>query len=68
MKAENYLQETHQINGVSVTITTYRIGEYHHCHIQNQDPGATIARAKGKTLDEAKLAALKKAQNRLQSR
>lgn len=63
--AENYQSQKQQINGVAVTVTTYKIGETFHCHIENVDPGATIARASGQTLAEALEIATQKAGSRL---
>ena len=65
MKAENYQDESIVINGTPVTIVTYKIGEEYYCHISNADPGATIARSSGSTLEEARDKALRKANDRL---
>ena len=46
-------------------MTTYQIGDNHFCHVANLDPGATIARGKGPSLEEARKAALEKAARRL---
>ncbi len=55
-----------QVNGVDLKITTYQIGERFYCHIENKDPGATIARAEGTRREEARQLALAKIQKRLQ--
>jgi hypothetical protein len=54
MNTEHYQDELKEINGFLVHITTYKIGDEYFCHITNADPGATIARAAGKTEDEAR--------------
>lgn len=63
--AQDYTRELHQVNGHDVNVTTYRIGDIYHCHIDNRDPGATIARSRGKNLNEVKRIALEKAMSRL---
>ena len=67
VKAENYNSETRQIEGTTVKVTTYKIGERYFCHIANIDPGATIARSEGGSLEEALGVALEKATARLQA-
>jgi hypothetical protein len=57
-----------KINGFLVRLTSYRIGEIFHCHIDNIDPGATISRGSGQTLEHATSEAMEKAQNRLVSK
>lgn len=64
-KAENYQTEEKNVNGVDLKITTYQIGERFYCHIENKDPGATIARAEGSGREEATQLALSKAQKRV---
>jgi hypothetical protein len=63
--AEGYQQEASVVNGVPVRIVTYQIGDRFFCHIENKEPGATIARADGATRDEARQQALAKATGRL---
>lgn len=65
MKAEQYQDELKEINGFLVHITTYKIGDEYYCHITNADPGATIARADGKTVEEARQNAMQKVIGRL---
>ena len=65
MKAEQYQDELKEVNGFLVHITTYKIGDEYYCHITNADPGATIARAGGKTVEEARQNAMQKAIGRL---
>jgi hypothetical protein len=66
MKAEQYQDELKQVNGITVRITTYHIGDDYYCHITNADPGATIARAGGKSAEEARQKALQKVMERLE--
>ena len=63
--ATNYQVEKTEIQGVKVSITTYQIGEKFLCHIENENPGATIARAEGKNQEEAKQLAIEKVTRRL---
>jgi hypothetical protein len=67
LRAENFQQEDRDINGAPVRIVTYQIGERFFCHIENKDPGATIARGEGSTRDEARQQALAKVSVRLKS-
>jgi hypothetical protein len=46
-------------------VNSYKIGDRFYCHVENTDPGATIARAEGSTKDEAIRIALSKAGLRL---
>lgn len=65
MKAEQYQDELKEVNGISIRIVTYKIGDEYFCHISNADPGATIARAAGSTVEEARQKAMQKANERL---
>ena len=65
IKTQNYQTENHRIGTVTVKVTSYQIGKNHFCHVANLDPGATISRGKGSTLQEARQAALEKATRRL---
>lgn len=65
MKTENYVLESRQINGVNIDIQSYSIGGRFFCHISNTDPGATIARGRGATREEAIEEALTKTRSRL---
>lgn len=65
MKAESYHQEKQEINGIPVEVVTYQIGSTWYCHVNNVDPGATIARASGSSRIQARDEAIKKVQKRL---
>ncbi len=67
MKAEEYAVEKQWLGTIPVRLTIYRIGSRFHCHIENADPGATIARAEGATRVEATTVALSKAVERLKA-
>ena len=65
MKPEEHTRRQVELAGWPVTIETYRLGEVYHCTIANVDPGARLARADGKTKEEAESAALAKAEKYL---
>ena len=67
MKTENYTEESQEINGIAVRVTTYQIGDDHYCHIYNVDPGAAIARATAATREKAVEEAMAKATQRIGS-
>ena len=67
MKAEQYQEELKEVNGISIRIVTYKIGDDFFCHIANADPGATIARTAGATVEEARQKALQKVMERLET-
>ncbi len=66
MKAEEFKTEKQILNGIDLELSTYKIGDEYYCHVSNLNPGATIARAEGKTRDEAVNIALDKVKQRLQ--
>jgi len=53
LKAEEHKREEVELGGWPAGVTTYRIGDMWICKIDNVSPGATVARARGKTRDEA---------------
>ncbi|MEC7922868.1 MAG: hypothetical protein VX675_03800 [Planctomycetota bacterium] len=65
MRSEDYQRRNDTLAGWPVKIASYRIGETHYCHIDNVSPGATIARAKAASLEEAEKEAIEKATERL---
>jgi len=68
MRADDYRVVKQELAGLQVNVTSYKIGDSYHCHIDNIDPGATIARTEGLTREEAELAALARALERLKAR
>ena len=65
MKAEEFTERKHTIDGWAVNIVTYRIGDRWYCTIDNVDPGARFARADAATLEEVERVAREKAQKYL---
>ena len=65
LKTEKYAIENREISGVAVRISSYQIGDRFYCHVENVDPGATIARADGAVREDAVQLAVAKATERL---
>lgn len=65
MTTEQFQEEYSEVNGTKVRITTYKIGNEFHCHVANADPGATIARTKAVSKEEAVTEAIRKASERI---
>ena len=65
LRTEKYAVENREISGVSVCVSSYQIGDRFYCHVENLDPGATIARADGAVREEAVQLAIAKATDRL---
>ncbi len=63
----DFREEHTTLETVPVSVMTYRIGDVWYCHVSNADPGATIARAKGATSDEARSKAVARAGRALQA-
>jgi hypothetical protein len=65
LRAEDYQTETRELSGVPVRVVSYKIGDHYYCHVENCDPGATIARADGNSRENAVHLAVSKADGRL---
>jgi hypothetical protein len=65
---DEYRVERKELAGLQVNVTSYKMGDLYHCHIDNVEPGATITRSEGSTREEAELAALARALERLKSK
>ena len=65
MQAEEYHKDLQEIFGLQVSITSYKMGNQYHCHVDNIDPGATIARTEAESKEAAIAEALAKAHERL---
>ena len=68
LKADDFNVNTREISGLTVNITSYKIGKRYYCHIDNVDPGATIVRMDGESKDEVIQTALERAMRRLTSK
>ena len=65
MNVEQYGTRQVTLDGWSISIETYRLGDVYHCSISSVDPGARMARADGPTCEEAEARALEKAKRYL---
>jgi hypothetical protein len=65
MKSEEFHEERRELDGWTINVVSYRIGERYYCTIDNVSPGARFARAEGSTRDEAESAAIEKASHYL---
>jgi hypothetical protein len=65
LKAEEHRREEVELGGWPAGVTTYRIGATWICKIDNVSPGATVARGRGKTREEAVTIATTAATRRL---
>jgi len=68
LKADDFNVNTREISGLTVNITSYKIGKRYYCHIDNVDPGATIVRLDGESKDEVIQTAIDRAIRRLTSK
>jgi hypothetical protein len=65
MNSEQFQEEFQEVNGLKIRVTTYKIGDKFHCHVSNDDPGATIARSTSTSKEVAVNSALNKASQRI---
>jgi hypothetical protein len=61
MKAEEYTTREVELAGWKARVTSYKLGDTYHCSVDNVSPGAVVARAEGKSREEAENAAVEKA-------
>jgi hypothetical protein len=65
MKVEEYSQRTVEVDGWSVHLVSYKLGETYHCTADNVSPGANLARVTAPTREEAEEKALARAKELL---
>lgn len=65
MKGQPFQQELREVNGLNVKVTTYKVGNEFHCQVTDSEPGATIARSKADTANDAVNSAISKASRRI---
>jgi hypothetical protein len=65
MKAEDFAERKIDIDGWQVNLSSYKLGETFHCKADNVSPGASLARTKGATREEAEEKALTRAKELL---
>jgi hypothetical protein len=66
MTPREYKENSFELAGWPVRMTSYKLGEKYFAKIDNVSPGARIARAEGATREEAESKATEDAQRRLQ--
>lgn len=65
MRAEDYTTRLTELDGWSLLVESYRIGDRFYCNVSSADPGARFARSEGTTKEEAERIALEKARRYL---
>jgi hypothetical protein len=65
MRVEEHRERELKIEDWPVRLTSYRIGETFHCTADNISPGASLARTRGATREEAEGKAIQHAGERL---
>jgi hypothetical protein len=65
LRSNDHHVEIRQVGEWKVNLTSYKIGDKYYCHIDNIDPGATIARSNAGTREEAVQLAMMKVTERL---
>jgi hypothetical protein len=60
-----YQERKESVPPFQIHITSYKLHDIFYCWVDDVDPGAVIARAKGATREEAEQKAIKKAKERL---
>jgi hypothetical protein len=66
MTAEEYKEQSFELAGWPVKMTSYKLGDKYIAKIDNVSPGAQIARAEAATREAAESKATEDAQRRLQ--
>ena len=61
MTPQNLSQQTVEVAGWQVHLTTYQLGEEWHCTADDVSPGANLARVKGASKEEVEQKALARA-------
>jgi len=65
MRPEEYSRRQEDVGRWKINIISFRLGDRYYCTVDNVEPGAWLARAEGKTREEAEKAAIEKATARL---
>ncbi len=61
-RPKDYQRRQDELAGWRVGIVSYKLGERYVCEVDNASPGARLARAEGRTQEEAEKNALAKAE------
>lgn len=62
LRPEDYRHRQDELAGWPIGIVSYKLGERYVCEVDNASPGARLARAEGRTQEEAEKNALTKAE------
>jgi hypothetical protein len=65
LKPEEQQERKESFPPFEIHLLSYRLDKTYYCTVDNVDPGAVIARAKGATREEAEAEAIAKAKERL---
>jgi hypothetical protein len=65
LRAEDFRRRRERLEGWDIGITSYKLGGRYCCEVDNDSPGARLARGEGATRDEAEAEALNKAREML---
>jgi hypothetical protein len=61
LRPEDYRKREESAGQWKLNVVSYKLGDKYLCSVDNVSPGATLARAEGKTREEAEAKALNKA-------
>ena len=65
LRAEDYRRRRERLEGWDIGIASYKLGGRYCCEVDNDSPGARLARGEGATREEAEAEALNKAREML---
>ncbi|MGA9365164.1 MAG: hypothetical protein WBW16_12435 [Bacteroidota bacterium] len=65
LKPEEQHERKESLPPFEIHLLSYRLDKTYYCTVDNVDPGAVIARAKGATREEAEAKAIAKAKERI---
>lgn len=65
MKPEEYSEQTIEVDGWPVRLTTFKLGDKYHCTADNVSPGANLARIQADTKEQAEQRATARARELL---
>jgi hypothetical protein len=61
LRAEDFRRRRERLEGWEIGIASYKLGARYCCEVDNDSPGARLARGEGATREEAEAEALNKA-------
>ena len=66
-RPEQYKVHIESVPPFRIRITSYKVGDVYYCTVDNIDPGAVIARSRGKSQEEAESKAIAHARQRVEA-